>query len=51
MGPSTATYFACLRHVLEPTLRVGDVVVLDNFPTHKVAGLAKLIAARGARLR
>ena len=28
----------------------GDVVVLDNLPAHKVAGLAELVEARGARL-
>ena len=28
----------------------GDVVVLDNLPAHKVAGLAELVVARGARL-
>ena len=33
-----------------PTLVPGDVVVLDNLPAHKVAGLAELVAARGARL-
>ena len=27
-----------VRHVLAPTLRRGDVVVLDNLPAHKVAG-------------
>jgi len=36
--------------VLGPTLVPGDVVVLDNLPAHKVAGLAELVAARGARL-
>jgi transposase len=28
----------------------GDVVVLDNLPAHKVARLAEIVAARGARL-
>jgi transposase len=36
--------------VLAPTLRPGDILVMDNLPTHKVAGIADLIAARGARL-
>jgi transposase len=31
-------------------LRPGDVVVLDNLPAHKVAGLADIVAAYGARL-
>ena len=28
----------------------GDVVVLDNRPAHKVAGLAEIVEACGARL-
>lgn len=46
-GDVFATY---LDQVLGPTLRPGDVVVLDNLPAHKVAGLAELVEARGARL-
>ena len=34
-----------------PTLVPGDVVVLDNLRVHRVAGLAELVEARGARLR
>lgn len=36
--------------VLAPTLQPGDILVLDNLPTHKVAGIAELVGARGARL-
>ena len=36
--------------VLAPTLRPGDILLMDNLPTHKVAGMADLIEARGARL-
>ena len=43
-------FAAYLDQVLGPTLVLGDVVVLDNLPAHKVAGLAELVAARGARL-
>ncbi len=43
-------FAAYLAHVLGPTLVPGDVVVLDNLPAHKVAGLAEIVAARGARL-
>ena len=43
-------FAAYLDQVLGPTLVPGDVVVLDNLPAHKVAGLAELVAARGARL-
>lgn len=43
-------FAAYLDQVLGPTLVPGDVVVLDNLPAHKVAGLAEIVAARGARL-
>ncbi len=43
-------FAACRQPVLGPTLVPGDVVVLDNLPAHKVAGLAEIVAARGARL-
>ena len=43
-------FAAQLEHVLGPTLVPGDVVVLDNLPVHKVAGMAALVEARGARL-
>ena len=43
-------FTAYLDQVLGPTLVPGDVVVLDNLPAHKVAGLAELVEARGARL-
>ena len=43
-------FAAYLDQVLGPTLGPDDVVVLDNLPAHKVAGLAELVEARGARL-
>ena len=43
-------FAAYLDQVLGPTLVPGDVVVLDNLPAHKVAGLAELVEVRGARL-
>jgi transposase len=39
-------FAAYLQQVLGPTLVPGDVVVLDNLPAHKVAGLAELGEAR-----
>lgn len=44
------SFAAYLAQVLGPTLVPGDVVVLDNLPVHKVAGMAALVEARGARL-
>ena len=51
-GPMTGEVFrAWVEQFLGPTLRRGDVVVMDNLPAHKVAGVAKAIQARGASLR
>jgi transposase len=36
--------------VLAPTLRAGDILLMDNLPTHKVKGIAELVEASGARL-
>jgi len=33
-----------------PTLRAGEIVVLDNVSTHKVVGVREAIAAKGARV-
>jgi hypothetical protein len=37
--------------VLAPTLHAGDVVLIDNLNVHKSESVARLIAARGARLQ
>jgi len=47
---NAAVFAAYLDLVLGPTLVPGDVVVLDNLPVHKAAGLAELVEKRGARL-
>jgi transposase len=39
-----------VRDVLGPTLKRGDVVVLDNLPAHKVAGIREAIADRRAQI-
>jgi len=50
-GPMNAEAFrAYVRHVLAPTLRAGDIVVMGNLPAHKVADIRALIEAAGARL-
>jgi transposase len=41
---------AYVEQVLAPTLAAGDVVVLDNLGSHKVAGVREAIEARGASL-
>jgi transposase len=41
---------AYVEQMLAPSLEPGDVVVLDNLPAHKVAGVAEAIRAAGANL-
>ena len=41
---------AYVEQMLVPTLAPGDIVLLDNLRSHKVAGIAEAIAARGAQL-
>ncbi len=43
-------FLAYVEQVLAPRLEAGEVVVLDNLPAHKVAGVRALIEARGAQL-
>lgn len=51
-GPMTGPAFvAYVEQVLVPTLAPGDVVILDNLPAHKVAGVRKAIEASGAEIR
>jgi transposase len=51
-GPiDTATFFAYVEQVLVPTLRPGDVVVLDNLAVHKQPEVRAAIEAAGAQLR
>ena len=45
-----AVFLSDVREVLSPTLRAGDVVVMDNLKAHKVAGVREAIEACGARL-
>ncbi len=43
-------FLAYVEQVLAPRLEAGEMVVLDNLPAHKVAGVRALIEARGAQL-
>lgn len=50
-GATNGDVFAAyLEQILDPALVSGDVVVRDNWPAHKVAGLTKIVEVRGARL-
>ncbi|WP_332309959.1 IS630 family transposase [Noviherbaspirillum autotrophicum] len=46
----TAVFRAYVQHVLVPTLRAGDIVVMDNLSVHKVADIEALITTAGAQL-
>ena len=41
---------AWVEQALAPTLRPGDLVIMDNLAAHKVQGVREAIEARGARL-
>lgn len=50
-GALTGPHFlAYLRRVLRPELKPGDVVVMDNLRTHKLAGVASILAERDVRV-
>lgn len=50
-GPMTGEwFFAYVEQVLGPTLRPGDVVILDNLPAHKGIAARLAIEAVGARM-
>jgi transposase len=44
-------FLAYVEQCLAPTLKRGDIVVADNVPFHKVAGVEEAIRAVGASLR
>ena len=49
-GPMTGPAFlAYVQQVLVPTLRPGDIVVLDNLPAHKIAEVRVAIRDAGAQ--
>jgi len=43
-------FLAYVEQVLVPTLRHGDIVVMDRLSSHKVAGVRQAIEGAGARL-
>lgn len=50
-GPINGELFrAYVEHVLVPTLRDGDIVVLDNLGSHKSKAVRRLIRQAGAKL-
>ncbi len=50
-GPMNGEMFlAWVTEGLVPTLRPGDMIILDNLATHKIRGVREAIEAAGARL-
>jgi len=50
-GPmNSATFLAYTEQCLVPTLRPGDVVVMDNLSSHKAVGVREAIESVGASL-
>ena len=43
-------FLAYVKQCLVPALKRGDIVVMDNLPVHKVAGVREAIEAAGATL-
>jgi len=44
-------FLAYVEQCLAPTLKCKDIVMMDNLPAHKTAGVREAIEARGATLR
>lgn len=50
-GPmDAATFLGYVQQCLAPSLKPGDVVVMDNLSSHKVAGVREAIEAVGAEV-
>jgi transposase len=45
------SFLAYVQQILVPTLKPGDIVILDNLSSHKVEGVCEAIKAAGAELR
>lgn len=51
-GPMTGEWFAAYaEQVLAPTLKSGDIVILDNLPAHRNLKARKAIEDKGAEIR
>jgi transposase len=46
-----ATFLAYVEQSLAPTLKKGDIVIMDNLSSHKKDGVRKIIEKAGAELR
>ena len=50
MSDQISTTAAYVSQVLAPELTIGDVVIMDNLPAHKVKGVRQAVEAAGAML-
>jgi transposase len=48
---SGSKFLTYVQQCLAPTLKRKDIVVIDNLPAHKAAGVREAIESRGATLR
>jgi transposase len=46
-----AKFVVYVKECLAPTLKREDILVIDNLPAHKAAGVREAVEARGATLR
>lgn len=46
-----AAFLAYVEQVLVPTLKPGDIVIMDNLPAHKPVAIREAVEKVGARLR
>jgi transposase len=49
-GTDTHAFAAYIEHVLGPSLRPGQIVMVDNLSAHTAPRIAALVAARGCHL-
>jgi transposase len=49
-GTDSAAFATYIEHVLGPTLRPGQIVLVDNLSAHTAPQISELLAARGCRL-
>ena len=49
-GTDTLAFAAYIEHILGPTLRPGQILLLDNLSAHTAPRIAALVQARGCRL-
>jgi DDE superfamily endonuclease len=49
-GTDSAAFASYIEQILGPTLRPGQIVLVDNLSAHSAPHIAELVAARGCRL-